>query len=139
MRVMVKLRSVGISLADSRQVAEESAPGVVFAALLNHADKALGSDEDRDRAAAYRDALERESGDGYLRMIADLTEADPFYHYALIDNGKCSLLPELKDDAVSDDEEASAFVNLWAIAKTIATAAPRPLFTLLVPRSFRAA
>lgn len=112
---------------------------MIFAALLNHTDKALGVEAEPGRATAYRNALEREFDDGYLRMISDLTDADPIYHYAIIDNGRCSLLPTLKDDAVSDDEEASAFVNLWAIAKTIATAAPRPLFTLLVPRSFRAA
>jgi hypothetical protein len=95
-------------------------------------------DAEPDRAAAYRDALEAETGDGYLRMIADLTEMDQLYRHALIENGKCSLLPALSDDAVNEDEEAAAIIKLWAVAKTIAEAAPRPLFTLVVPRSFGA-
>jgi len=33
--------------------------------------------------------------------------------------------------------EAAAVINLWAVARVIVEAAPRPLFTLVVPRNFR--
>ena len=36
MRMMMKLRGLGLPLPDSREIAEQTAPSIVFAALMNH-------------------------------------------------------------------------------------------------------
>lgn len=137
MRLMVKLRAYGLSLADSRRVAEEAAPGVIFAALADRRSKALAVDAPENLATAYLEALERGSDDGYLALLSDLSESDRGYRYAVIENGRCSLLKELNDDAVDEDVEVAGVINLSAVARAMVEAAPRPLFTLLLPRDFR--
>lgn len=137
MRVMVKLRALGLPLPESRKVAEEAAPGLIFAALANQQDKALAVDAPADVAAAYLKSLEGKSDDGYLLILSDLPEAERGYRYAVIENGQCTLLKKLTDDAVDEDVEVAGLINLTAVARAIVEAAPRPLFTLVVPRSLR--
>jgi len=59
------------------------------------------------------------------------------FRHALIENGECFLLKALGEDAVGEDVEVAGLINLWAVARSIVEAAPRPLFTLVVPRNFR--
>lgn len=136
MRVMMKLRSLGLPLPESRRIAEEAATSVVFAALPNHRDKTLTVEAAPDRAAAYIDRLERETNGGYLGAMADLGGVEALYRHALLEGGRGILLRTLDDD-VMEGVEAAGLVNLWAVAAAIAEAAPRPLFTLIVPASLR--
>lgn len=136
MRVMVKLRAYGLALPESRKVAKQAAAGVIFAALANHQEKALAVDAPREVAAEYLSALEKMSDDGYLAILSDLPEGDRGYRYAIIENGGCTLLKELKDEAVDDDVEVAGLINLSAVARAVVEAAPRPLFTLILPRGF---
>jgi hypothetical protein len=138
MRVMVKLRELGLALPASRKAAEEAAPTVIFAALANHQDQTLAVDASPTQAAAYIEALERTTSDGYLRALADLTAGDRLYRHALIQNGECTLFEVIDSDAMADDVEAAGIINLWAVARAIVETAPRPLLTLTVPRDFEA-
>lgn len=139
MRLMVKLRTLGLPLVEARCVAEEAAPGVVFAALANEPKKALVIEGSDDQASAYRAALEQEADENYLLLLADLPTMQHVYKYALVENGKCHLLKTLDEDAMDDDAEVAGLINLWAIARAIVGEIPRPLFTLIVPRNFRTA
>lgn len=100
MRVMVKLRGLGLPLPEARSAAEDAAPGVIFAALANHPKMALAVDAPPDQAADYLKMLEQESDAGYLQILADLPEMKQAYRYAVIERGKCSLLPTLGEDSV---------------------------------------
>ncbi len=135
---MVKLRGLGLPLPASRTIAEEAAPGVVFAALANHRDTALEVEAPPELASAYLQALEAETDAGYLLTLSDLPAVEGLYRHALIENGGCFLLRALGDDVMSEDVEAAGLINLWAVARAIVEAAPRPLFTVVVPASFRA-
>lgn len=137
-RVMVKLRGLGLPLPASRKAAEEAAPGVVFAALANHRERALAVDAPPEEANAYLKALEAEADAGYLLTLSDLPAIEGLYRHALIENGECFLLRALGDDVMSEDVEAAGLINLWAVARAIVEAAPRPLFTVIVPAGFRA-
>jgi len=137
MRVMVKLRGLGLPLPESRKVAEAAAPSVVFKALADHREKTLGVDATPERAAEYLGMLEKETDGGYLYTLADLAIADGLFRHAFLESGKCSLIPTIDDDVMGEDIEAAGLVNLWASARVIAEAVPRPLFTLIMPSSFR--
>jgi hypothetical protein len=137
MRVMMKLRALGLPLAEARRAAEEAAPGVVWAALVNHRDKALAVDAPRDLATEYLKALEK-NDDAYLIALADFSPGEHGFHYALIENGQCLLLSTLDEDTMSEDVEVGGLINLWGVARAIVEAAMRPLFTLVVPKGFRA-
>lgn len=137
MRVMVKLRGLGLPLPEARTAAEEAAPGVIFAALANHPKRALAVDAPPDQAADYLKMLEQESNAGYLQTLADLPVMKDAYRYALIKDGECLLLHTLGEDVMGDEEEVAGLIHLNGIARAIVDAAPRPLFTLVVPRGFR--
>lgn len=137
MRLMVKLRGLGLPLPEARKAAEEAAPGVIFAALANHPEKALAVDGPADVAGAYIKSLEDKSDEGYLQVLSDLPATERGYRFAVIEEGRCSLLKELNDDTVDNVVEVAGLINLWAVARAIAEAAPRPLFTLVVPRGLR--
>ncbi len=135
MRVMMKLRALGLPLAEAKKVAEDAAPGVVYAALANHPDRALVVDAPRDIAGKYLKALEQ-ADDGYLLALSDLGSNEQVFRHALIQNGECRLLYALDENAVGDDVEVAGLVNFFGIAKEIVASAPRPLFTLVVPKGF---
>lgn len=137
MRLMVKLRALGLPLPESRMAAEGAAPGVVFAALANHQDKALAVDAPADVASAYLKSLEGKIDEGYLLILSDLPETKHVYRHALVENGECALLKKLDDDVMDENVEVAGLINLWAVARAIVEAAPRPLFTLVVPRNLR--
>jgi len=137
MRLMMKLRGLGLPLPESRKVADEAAPSIVFAALANHRAKTLAVDAAPERAAEYIDVLERQTDGGYLQTMAGLPALDGLLRHALLEGGKCTLLPTLGDDAVDETIEAAGLINLWAVAGAIAEAATRPLFTLVLPAGYR--
>lgn len=137
MRIMVKLRGLGLPLPLCRQAAEDAAPGVIFAALANHLDKALAVDAPPEVAAEFIKALEKTTDAGYLYTLSDITNTDRVYRYALIQNGECSLLYEVGEDVMSETDEVAGLIHLWGVSKAIVDAASRPLFTLVVPASFR--
>jgi hypothetical protein len=137
MRVMVKLRGLGLPLAESREVADQAASSVLFAALADHGAKTLAVDAPPERAPEYLGLLERETSEGYLRILADLPRMEDLWRHVLLENGGWSLLRKIDSEPKGEDSEAAGLVNLWAIARAIAEAAPRALFTLVPPRSFR--
>jgi hypothetical protein len=133
MRVMVKLRGLGLPLPESRRIATEAAPSVVFVALANHSDKTLAVEAPAGGAEDYIEALEKETNDGYLCMLANLAARDGLYRYAILEGGGCKLLVTIDDDVVGEDTEAAGLIKLWACARFIAESSPRPLFTLIAP------
>jgi hypothetical protein len=137
-RLMVKLRALGLPLPESRKVAEEAAPGVIFAALANHQEKALAVEGPADVAAAYIKSLEGKADEEYLLALSDLPATKHVYRHAIIENGTCTLLKALAEDVMDEGVEVAGLINLWAVARAIVDAVPRPLFTLVVPRNFRA-
>ena len=136
MRLMMKLRALGLPLVEARKAAEDAAPGVIWSALMNHRDKALAVDAPDDLATEYLKALE-ENDDAYLVALADLPAGESGFRYALIQNGECLLLDDLDADTMRDDVEVASLINLFGVARAIVEAAMRPLFTLVVPKGFR--
>ncbi len=135
MRVMVKLRSLGLSLSKSQEIAQEAAPSVIYIALDSHEEKSLTVDADAARSARYPKALADATNSRFAYTLADLPPPS-FYHYGLLHQGECELLYTIDDDVVTDDIEASGLINLWASAAAIVAAQPRPLFTLIAPSGF---
>lgn len=134
MRLMMRLRGLGVSLPNARRAAVEAAPGVVFAALADHRKRTLAVDGTADEAAAYLDALERAGDHAYLLILAELEDMSQVYRHAVIEDGECRLLHALSEDAADETVEAAGLINLLAVAAVIAKTAPRPLFTLVIPK-----
>lgn len=134
MRLMMRLRGLGVSLADARRAALEAAPGVIFAALADHPSRTLTADGTAEESAAYIKALERAGDQDYLLILAELESMNQVYRHAFIEDGECRLLHGLSEDAANETVEAAGLINLWAVAGAIAEATPRPLFTLVIPK-----
>ena len=138
MRLMVKLRELGFTLPVAREAADAAAPSVIFAALAEHSAKALTVDAPADQAEAYISFLEQQTDEGYLLTLAGLASVSDLRRHAILENGRWTLLRELEEDSLGDDVEAASVVHLWTMARVIVETAPRPLFTLMVPRDFQA-
>lgn len=136
MRVMVRLRSLGLSLPHAKEVAEQAAPSVVQVALADHRDKTLAVDGPQNRVAQFIDLLERETDGGYLLVLSEVAGPGEVYRDALVIDGQCELVHALDEHILDEETEVAGVVNLWAVAQAIARAAPRPLFTLVMPRNF---
>jgi DNA-binding transcriptional MerR regulator len=134
MRLMMRLRGLGVSLSDAKRAAVEAAPGVVFIALAEYRDQALAVDGAAAEAAAYINSLERAGDQAYLLILAELEGMGEVYRHAVIENGECRLLHALSEDAADETVEAAGLINFWAVAGAIAKALPRPLFTLAIPK-----
>lgn len=134
MRLMMRLRGLGVSLPDARRAAVEAAPGVIFAALADHQSRTLTVDGTAEESAAYIEALERAGDHSYLLILAELESMNQVYRHAVIEDGECRLLHVLSEDAADETVEAAGLINLWAVAGAIAKATPRPLFTLVIPK-----
>jgi hypothetical protein len=80
--------------------------------------------------------LKAGSGAEYLLTLSDLPEVGHAYRYALVQDGQGHLLRTLGEDAMGETEEFAGLLHLNAVARAIVEAAPRPLFTLVVPRGF---
>jgi DNA-binding transcriptional MerR regulator len=135
MRVMVKLRSLGVPLQACRSAADEAGAAVVFAALHNHLCDALRVEGPEEAAAELMNELEGSRGHQAMLALADLPSLDQAYRHALVENGRCFLVKALDDTTADERVEVAGLVNLWAVAEAIVKAAPRPLFTLLLPKS----
>lgn len=134
MRLMMRLRGLGVSLPDARRAAVEAAPGVVFIALAEHRGRTLVVDGTPAEGAAYIDTLEKAGDQAYMLILAELEGMNQVFRHAVIEDGECRLLHALTEDAADETVEAAGLVNLWAVASAIAKALPRPLFTLVIPK-----
>lgn len=134
MRLMMRMRGLGVSLPDARRAAVEAAPGVVFAALSEYREQTLAVDGTGAEAAAYINSLERAGDHAYMLVLAELKDMGRVYRHAVIEEGECRFLHSLSEDAADETLEAAGLINLWAVAAAIAKAAPRPLFTLVMPK-----
>lgn len=134
MRLMMRLRSLGVPLPDARRAAVEAAPGVVFSALAEHQKQTLAVEGTAAEATAYIDSLERAGDQSYMLILAEIDDMAQVYRHAFIEDGECRLLHALNEDAADETIEAAGLINLWAVAAAIAKAAPRPLFTLVAPK-----
>lgn len=134
MRLMMRLRGLGVSLPDARRAAVEAAPGVIFISLAEHRNQTLAVEGTAADAAAYIDSLERAGDHAYMLTLAELEGMGQVYRHAVIEDGECRLLHALNEDAADETVEAAGLINLWAVASAIAKATPRPFFTLVVPK-----
>lgn len=134
MRLMMRLRGLGVSLPDARRAAVEAAPGVVFVALADHRSRTLAVEGAAEGAAAFIESLERAGDETYLLILAELKNMGQVYRHAFIEDGECRLVSDLSEGAADETVEAVGMINLWAVAGAIASAAPRPLFTLVATK-----
>lgn len=135
MRVMVRLRGLGLPLPQARHAAERAAPSVVWVALNEHPEATIAVDGAQETADAYRARLDRSTDSTYLLTLAEIDINASRYRHAVVVEGECTLEPALKDDVLDETTEVAGIVNLWAVARAIAMATPRPLFTLVPPRN----
>lgn len=135
MRMMVKLRGLGVSLQDCRSVADRAGAAVIFAALSNHLEEAIAVDGPEDTAAELMETLQEHRGHTSLLALADVPSVNEAYRHALVENGECFLVQGLDDTTVDEHVEVAGIVNLWAVAEAIVTASPRPLFTIVLGRA----
>jgi DNA-binding transcriptional MerR regulator len=135
MRVMVRLRSLGLPLPEVRPVAEQAAPSVIFMALADHPDLTLNAEGSDEEARRYMDALNRATDSQYLLTLAEVASRNDVYRNAIVADGACELEHALHEDVLEESTEVAGVVNLWAVARAIAKATPRPLFTLVPPRN----
>ncbi|HRO33055.1 MAG TPA: MerR family transcriptional regulator [Brevundimonas sp.] len=136
MRVMVKLRGLGLPLQDCRSVADQAGPAVIFAALSNHLEEAIAVDGPEDTAAELMETLQEHRGRASsLLSLADVPSVEHAYRHALVEKGECFLVRGLDDTTVDEHVEVAGIVNLWAVAEAIVKASPRPLFTIVLGRA----
>ena len=135
MRVMVRLRSLGLPLPQVRTAAVLAAPSVILTALQDHQDATLKVEGPEEKALQYLDALDRATDSGYLLTLAEVGSQKDVFRDAIVADGECSLEPVLHEDVLDEDTEVAGIVNLWAVARMIALATPRPLFILVPPRN----
>ena len=137
MRIMVALRSLGLSLPDGRIIAEKAASSVLYMAL-DHPGALAVEAPDRggaERGERYLKALDRQPDGRHLNQLSGLEGAP--YFYVLLRGRRGDLRYDLQEPALDPSVEASGLVNLQATAARLAEAAKRPLFTLLVPVGFK--
>ena len=138
MRIMVALRSLGLSLPERRAIAEQAASSVLYMALSDYPGSLAVEAPDRggaDRGDRYLKALDRGTDGRHLNQLSGLEEAP--YFYVLLQGRRGDLRYDLQEPALEPSVEASGLVNLQATAARLAEAAKRPLFTLLVPMEFK--
>lgn len=135
MRVMVRLRSLGLPLPEVRPVAEQAAPSVIFMALKDHSELTLKAEGAEEEAQRYMHALDRATDSQYLLTLAEVASQNDVYRNAIVADGACELEHALHEDVLDESTEVAGVVNLWAVARAIAKATPRPLFTLVPPRN----
>lgn len=136
MRLMVKLRTFGLPLSQANAIAKVAAPGVIYAALANHLDRSIAVEGPSDLVSDYLEALEN-ADDDYRSMLAELPALSQLWRHAIIQNGECELVYALEENILDETNEVAGLINLWAVAREIVSTAPRPLFTLVVPKDFR--
>lgn len=139
MRIMVALRSLGLSLPTARTLAQQGAPSVLFIALSEHSDTlAVDPPEHRER---YLEGLERQTDGAWLNLLSGLEGAPYFYVLTQGKHGELRYnLDNPRMDTPNPDKrtEASGFVTLEALTANLAEAAGKtPLFTLTAPPGFR--
>lgn len=135
LRVMVLVRGRGVSLSESHSVAERAASSVLYIAVSQYRQMSLAVDADLERGGRYLDVLEKQMDE---QLFYSISGADSgFYRYILEQGSECKLLPNLEHDAINNRVEASTFISLEAVAAALVEAAPRPLFTLVVPAGFK--
>lgn len=134
MRVMVRLRSLGLPLPQARLVAERAAPSVVYVALSEHSTAALSVEGPKENASKYLHSLDRATDGRYLLTLAEVASPKDVFRNAIVADGECRLEAALHEDVLNETTEVAGVVNLWAVAKAITLAIPRPLFTLVSPR-----
>ena len=134
MRVMVKLRSLGVSLADAKPLSEEAAPAVIYAAISHSPDSALAVDGPPDTAGMFIDAIDRQSDGDYLHHLAGSSAASA-HHFAVVIGASCIFVPTLGEGEILNHVEVGGLITLWAVADAIVAAAERPLFTLVMPKN----
>lgn len=134
MRVMVKLRSLGVSLAVAKPLSEEAAPAVLYAAIANIPGRALAVDGPPEAAAKFMDAIDRQSDGDYLHQLAGSSAAST-HRFAVVIGASCVFVPTLGEGEMLNHVEVGGLINLWAVAEAIVGAAERPLFTLVMPKN----
>lgn len=134
MRVMMRLRGLGLPLKVARRVAVDAAPGVIFAALGDHRDRTVAVEAAPAEAASYVAALEDAGDHAYLLVMAELDSLRSAHRHVFVEDGECRFVSSLTEGAADETQEAAGLVNLWAVAAAIARLTPRPLFTLIPPR-----
>ena len=131
---MVRLRSLGLPLPQVRPVAERAAPSVIFVAISNHRDATLKVEGPDENARQYLSDLQQATDGRYLLTLAEVASQTDVFRDAIVADGACELEHALHEDVLDEATEVAGVVNLWAVAKAIAMATPRPLFTLVAPR-----
>ena len=137
MRIMVALRSLGLSLPDGRVIAEKAASSVLYMAL-DHSGALTVEPPDHggaERGERYLKALDRGTDGRHLNQLSGLEDAP--YLYVLLQGRRGDLRHDLQEPALDPSVEAYGLVNLQATAVLLASNAKRSLFTLLVPTGFK--
>lgn len=134
MRLMMKLRALGVALADAKPLAEEAAPAVIYAAISHHYEKAIAVDGPAESASKFRDLVSRDTNDGYLHMLAGSNRSSA-HHFAVIVGDRCILVPTLGEGEMLEHDEVGGLINLWGVANALISEAHRPLFTLVAPQT----
>ena len=133
MRVMMKLRELGLALPDAHRNADVAANSVVYAALRNSPTEALGVEGPSDRADDFRSQFLDAETD-HCATLAEMPDLTDFYRHALIQHGECDLVAAMDEQTLDETAEVAGVINLWAVAREFASATPRPFFTLVMPR-----
>lgn len=136
MRLMMKLRALGVSLSHAKPLAEEAAPAVIYAAISTAHPNAIGVDGPTERAVEFRDLVDRETDGDYLHTLAGSAN-DAVHRFAVIVGDRCVLVPTLGEGEMLDNHEVGGLINLWGVAESILKAVGRPLFTLVAPHNLR--
>ncbi len=133
-RVMVTLRAIGLSLRECREAAEAAAPSVLFIALANYDRLCLEVEAAPERARRFKETLGWETDERCQLVMSGAGDARTTY--VAVRGGGYELLADPSGLAAKHVAEAFAMVDLEAVAEALVKAAPRPLFTLVVPKSY---
>lgn len=136
MRVMMKLRELGLPLKEAHRNAEIAAASVVYAALHQNPASTIGVEGPGDLSARYLDEVAGADSDAFS-TLADVLDLLEFYQHAIIQNGQCDLVPALHEHILDETAEVAGIINLSAVATSLTNRLPRPFFVLTMPKGYK--
>jgi hypothetical protein len=120
-RIMLKLRQLGMRPSMSRPVAETVAPSVLFQAVM------LGgviASLDRDIKKVINDA-------DLITIAKTISGVDIIFRYGVAVNDSFALVEDTRYIKFRSEDEVTAVVNFYTMAQILTRKAGRPLFTII--------
>jgi hypothetical protein len=133
MRLLVKLRLLGLGPSEGAVIAKQLAPTVLYLALRDH-EKTWRIEADQERGLAYKHSM-RTNWDTVLRMMAGVNSKT--YPSILRSDSHLQIIEETGNASHYPDSEVTGWLDCLNVANKLAQFSSKPLYTILVPHNFK--